>query len=153
MGKIMLNDIQYGVGGAGGAGGATDAKDVKYGSSNVKQALDQNSNAIAKNTSNIASLNAGFTYSLGNNVDISAYNSSSNKWTAPQDGYVYAYVLNANTNMEVYFDTSMFVITLMGDKAGYPREFATFVRKGVTMWFRPSGGTYYNCYFIPLVKQ
>jgi len=147
MGKIMKNGIQYGV------GGATDAEDVKYGSSNVKQALDQNSNAIAKNTSDIASLNADFTYSLGNNVDISGYDSTSNKWTAPQDGYVYAYVVNPATNMEIYFDAQYFHITLMGDKTGFPREFATFVRKGVTMWFRPSGGTYYNCYFIPLVKQ
>jgi hypothetical protein len=90
---------------------------------------------------------------LGNNVDISAYNSSSNKWTAPQDGYVFAQTQSATTNIEVWFDSPMFTITLMGDKTGYPREFATFVRKGVSMWFIKSGSPYYHCYFIPLVKQ
>lgn len=34
MGKIMLNDVQYGV------GGVTDAEDVKYGSTDVSSALD-----------------------------------------------------------------------------------------------------------------
>ena len=41
MGKIMLNDIQYGV------GGITDAEDVKYGSTNVSNALDNLNNALS----------------------------------------------------------------------------------------------------------
>ena len=68
MGKIMLNDVQYGV------GGVTDAEDVKYNSSNVKQALDDlNTDSMFKSIGNVSLRNcvgSSYIYVYEKNGDI-----------------------------------------------------------------------------------
>ena len=85
-------------------------------------------------------------------VNIIGYNSSSNKWTAPKDGYVFAQVWSSDSTLDVWFDASLFAVNLKNSTAGYARSYATFVKKGITMWFGGSG-TNRSCYFTPLVRQ
>lgn len=103
-------------------------------------------------TGAISELNNGLTYSYGPQINIMGYNSSSNEWTAPQDGYVYAQVWNADSTLDVWFDKQIFVVNLKNSTAGYCRSYATFVKKGMTMWFG-GGGTNRSCYFTPLLLR
>lgn len=88
-------------------------------------------------------------YNYGTAVNLLGYNSSSNLWTAPQDGFVFAQVWNNDSTIDCWFDTGMFQVRLQNSTAGFTRSYATFVKKGMKMWFGGSGSNR-SCNYNPL---
>ena len=95
---------------------------------------------------------------LGTSVDISSYNSSSNRYTFPSDGYVALY---ASTNTSTYAKISVVLYGNQGsnsiahDTLSLPRgsgncSNVVFVKKGMKCYVSGSGTAPYTSYFIPL---
>lgn len=81
--------------------------------------------------------------SFGTPVDISGYNSNSNKYTCPNDGYLYLYnQANQSGRIYVYGEGSSNAIAFGGAQC----EFVVFVKKGFSA-FCTAGASDYK--FIP----
>lgn len=97
---------------------------------------------------------------IGTSVDLLSYNSASNKYTFPCDGYVALY---ASTNTTTYAKISVVLYGQSGsgnsvahDALSIPRgsgncSNVVFVRKGMQCYVVGSGTATYSANFVPLV--
>lgn len=114
-------------------GNATTADDISTQISNL-------ANRVSANT-------------LGNNVDLIGYTSSSNPYTFPSDGYVYTSCdSSTGTNVKVFIrqgNTDMLALGCSGNGASYGRN-ALFVKKGMKAYISYEGSGFHTANYRPL---
>lgn len=91
----------------------------------------------------------GLSYHYGTRINVLTYNSASNLFTVPKDGLILAQVWTADSTIDVWYGSEMLMVGVRYNTAGYVRSYATFVRKGMTMWFGSSGSNK-SCYYYSL---
>lgn len=89
---------------------------------------------------------------LGTSVDLRSYNTSSNKYTFPHDGYLYIYSHTASGAVGVYLYGSNDV--LVGNVIRVNGQFssqATFVKKGMKIYVGTNSGSDNGVSYAPLI--
>lgn len=84
---------------------------------------------------------------MGNGVSILSYNTSSNMYTAPYDGYIVLQVWSSESTIDFWIGKSTLKIEL---RFATMKQFALFARKGTSYWVDGSGNNR-SAIFIPLV--
>ena len=89
----------------------------------------------------------GKSYALGESVNILPYNSTTNLFTAPSDGYVLAQVWNDNSTIDLWIGRNALSVPLRNNVV---KAYSVYAKKGVQFWLGGSGSNR-SAYFMPLV--
>lgn len=84
---------------------------------------------------------------MGNGLNILPYNTSSNMYTVPYDGYIVLQVWSSESIIDFWIGKSTLKIEL---RFATMKQFALFARKGTSYWFDGSGNNR-SAFFCPLV--
>jgi hypothetical protein len=109
--------------------------------------IQENTNSINTINTNIADINANKRCDTRNATNLLGYNSASNYFTAPSDGYVSCQVWNNDSTIDLWIELEMIDVKIRYDAE---KSYCVFAKKG-TRYYITGSGNNRSCSFAPLV--